>query len=192
MKFHEEMTTFLCDICKKQFHLRWRLNKHRASHDEQSKFCHYYNNDKNCPFEVLGCKFKHEPSDRCKFDKRCLFKLCQFQHSKRKQANILNENNDTNDQNEKELDNEEIDNHETARNTGDNSHIEDTDENVESDESSTDDEDETEIIYQRFLKNHEKIKNEMNNKEVEKNKPEESENEKIVSEIMKQFKFVSS
>ena len=33
-------------------------------------------------YNDLGCKFKHEDSDRCRYDKCCTFNLCQFKHTK--------------------------------------------------------------------------------------------------------------
>ena len=44
-----------------------------------NKYCHYFNNQKSCPFELLGCKFKHEESPTCKFQNR-FNSLCPFRH----------------------------------------------------------------------------------------------------------------
>ena len=52
-----------------------------------NKYCHYYNNQKTCPFELLRCKFKHEESPLCKF-KNCFNPLCQFKH----EVDIIEEN----------------------------------------------------------------------------------------------------
>ena len=60
---HEEAEKFKCEICEMTFVLEWRLKKHRNIHTEQAtnmKFCHYYNNNKTCPFSDLGCIFRHE------------------------------------------------------------------------------------------------------------------------------------
>ena len=80
-KSHEEMVPFKCNTCDKDFYSKWRLNKHVLSHSENGKFCHYFNNGKSCPFEEIGCKFKHEVSKNCRYDKKCHIKLCQFIHS---------------------------------------------------------------------------------------------------------------
>ena len=40
----------------------------------------------------MGCKFKHEHSKNCKFDKKCNFNPCQFKHSQKK--NSAQGNND--------------------------------------------------------------------------------------------------
>ena len=71
---------------KKHFYVNWRLKKHIASHNESNKFCHYFNNDKVCPFEEVGCKYKHAISDNCKYDKNCRFKLCQFKHTNKNET----------------------------------------------------------------------------------------------------------
>ena len=61
--------------------MNWRLEKHKISQNESSKFCHYFNNNKNCPFEQEGCMFRHEDSSECRFNTSCKFSLCQFKHS---------------------------------------------------------------------------------------------------------------
>ena len=52
----------------------------KSHSDINQKFCHYYNNGKFCPFEKLGCKFKHETSPNCVYLRRCKNTLCQFKH----------------------------------------------------------------------------------------------------------------
>ena len=47
--------------------------------DTSAPYCHYYNNQKECPFFKVGCMFKHERSGKCKFN-NCSRKLCQFEH----------------------------------------------------------------------------------------------------------------
>jgi DNA-directed RNA polymerase subunit RPC12/RpoP len=72
---------FKCNQCGSEFFLKWRFERHIKGHDETDrKFCHYYNNGKVCPFEVVGCKFKHEISDSCYFKTSCKIYLCQFNH----------------------------------------------------------------------------------------------------------------
>ena len=43
-------------------------------------FCHYFNNQKKCPFEEIGCMFLHADSEDCKFQNTCNKNLCQFKH----------------------------------------------------------------------------------------------------------------
>ena len=83
LKKHPTEKYFECDICDKQFALQWRLNKHKRGHtDGTNKFCHYFNNNKNCIFEeTIGCMFRHEISPICKDLKKCKFTKCQFTHT---------------------------------------------------------------------------------------------------------------
>ena len=90
IKSHNKINPFKCDTCDKEFFVKWRLEKHTQGHRETRKYCHYYNNDKYCPYDEIGCKYKHEDSNKCKFDKSCRFKLCQFKHSTQGQ-DVLNE-----------------------------------------------------------------------------------------------------
>ena len=61
--------------------MRWRLQKHESAHELATvKFCHYFNNGKQCPYEEVGCMFNHTESEKCRFDKYCNNKLCQFKH----------------------------------------------------------------------------------------------------------------
>ena len=90
-KSHDHILPLKCNICDKEFYVNWRLKKHILSHDLNLKFCHFYNNGKNCPYEDVGCKFKHKEAKSCRFDENCDKKLCQFKHSQNKQK--LKENN---------------------------------------------------------------------------------------------------
>ena len=47
--------------------------------DRVGHHCHYFNNDKMCPFEELGCKFFHTDSKKCKFGLTCQ-RMCPFKH----------------------------------------------------------------------------------------------------------------
>ena len=61
--FHENHPEFKCEVCEKTFVLKWRLRKHMKIHNGHVQPCHYYNNNKTCPFEELGCKFNHINSE---------------------------------------------------------------------------------------------------------------------------------
>ena len=50
------------------------------------KHCHYFNNDKVCPYEEIGCMFRHEKSEPCKYKEFCKNKLCPFQHNLRTES----------------------------------------------------------------------------------------------------------
>jgi hypothetical protein len=43
------------------------MNLHSEEKVYSVNNCHYFNNDKKCPFEELGCKFLHSVSQICKF-----------------------------------------------------------------------------------------------------------------------------
>ena len=51
---------FKCDTCDKHFYLEWRLNKHTHVHHENTKYCHYFSSQKTCPFEAVGCMYRHD------------------------------------------------------------------------------------------------------------------------------------
>ena len=60
LKKHESKG-FKCEHCEKMFHLEWRFNKHLISHSvKTTRKCHYFNNDKICPYEEIGGMFLHE------------------------------------------------------------------------------------------------------------------------------------
>ena len=78
----QEVESFKCDECEKTFYLKWRIAKHKTIHDKINvKFCHYFNNNKLCPFEEIGCMFLHAKSKLCRFKQSCKNDLCQFQHA---------------------------------------------------------------------------------------------------------------
>ena len=73
---------FECDDCDKVFKYEAVLEKHReAAHDDVQLFCHYYNNDKDCPY-VDQCIYVHEESENCKFGSNFAQNLCMYQHEK--------------------------------------------------------------------------------------------------------------
>ena len=78
LKTHKEIQPFSCDMCEKKFYLKWRLEKHRSGHYTNT-FCHYFNNQKLCPYEDIGCKFLHEVSSCCRYS-TCNNILCQYRH----------------------------------------------------------------------------------------------------------------
>ena len=78
---HKFVEKFECEKCCKTFVLKWRFKKHQENHTNQSiRKCHYFNNQKCCPFEIIGCMFLHTLSDKCKYGGKCTKKLCSFQH----------------------------------------------------------------------------------------------------------------
>ena len=104
---HVDHQGFKCDICKKSFILKWRLQKHVVLHNNQNiTACHFFNNEKICPFEEFGCKFLHIIYQSCKFGKTCQRIKCPYRHiQERGQCettdNGINQNDDiTNDMEE--------------------------------------------------------------------------------------------
>ena len=78
-----DMKEFKCDICDSEFYLEWCLKKHLRGHSDVSrKCCHYFNNEKDCLYQEIGCKFKQEVSGLCSFGQSCWHYLCQYQHKK--------------------------------------------------------------------------------------------------------------
>ena len=60
---HDSVETLQCEKCDKTFALAWRFKKHQDIHTNKNiRKCHYYNNQKCCPFEVIGCMFDHSLS----------------------------------------------------------------------------------------------------------------------------------
>ena len=78
---HKTEKQFKCEKCDMSFVLKWRFQKHSGMHSEnQTKFCHFFNNGKECPYSKLGCMFKHESAPLCKYQGNCFRTLCQFKH----------------------------------------------------------------------------------------------------------------
>ena len=67
LKKHK-VETFKCEKCEKTFYLKWRLEKHKKAHDlVDVKFWHYFNINKPCPFDEVGCMFRHDKSKNVNF-----------------------------------------------------------------------------------------------------------------------------
>ena len=81
-KEHSTTKTFKCDLCDQTFFTKWRLGKHVKQHEMTSiRFCHFFNNDKFCKYEELGCMFKHNDAPVCNNSTWCRAKMCQFKHA---------------------------------------------------------------------------------------------------------------
>ena len=79
---HGSTEKFDCKDCGKTFVLKWRLQKHEENHiNSNIKKCHYFNNNKDCPYEKIGCMFAHSPSEMCIHGKSCKNLLCSYQHT---------------------------------------------------------------------------------------------------------------
>jgi hypothetical protein len=79
---HKSNKKFSCKDCGKGFVIRWRLKKHENIHTStMKKNCHFFNNNKRCPYEDLGCMFLHQKSPMWIFDRLCSNLKCSFGHS---------------------------------------------------------------------------------------------------------------
>ena len=129
--------------------------------------------------------FDHTLYEMCSYGQGCSHKLCSYQHGAYNSTN--DKNNELTDKVDKvskekfvELtSDEQYDDKDEVK--GDKSDNENTDDNLENDNSESEEDEETEIIFQRFLKNHEKKENELKKKL----------NEENLAAKMQQFKFVS-
>ena len=82
LETHSKPKNFKCDVCEKGFFIEWRLRQHVSVHENQNiQNCHYCNNAEECPFERVGCKFKHVKSEECKNHNDCKRMLCPKQHT---------------------------------------------------------------------------------------------------------------
>ena len=78
---HDKVKLNHCDECEAKFLFKWKLQKHKKIHwDNTLRKCHYYNNGLDCPFVRDGCKFAHETAEKCKFSDMCKKTKCEFRH----------------------------------------------------------------------------------------------------------------
>ena len=74
--------SFNCGECDATFVSEWRMKKHKGTHlkNTATRNCHYFNSNKTCPFQNLGCKFNHKFSIQCRYGIQCPVRMCQFKH----------------------------------------------------------------------------------------------------------------
>ena len=105
-KRHEK---FECEECEMEYNFESLLEKHNeAVHGSMKIFCHYFNNDKDCPFDDQ-CIFAHEESPACKYEKGCERIMCMFQHEKSEEKDDDDGDNSDDDDSEDDDDNEQND-----------------------------------------------------------------------------------
>ena len=91
---------FECDKCEKVFKYEAVLEKHKeAAHEDFPLFCHYYNNDKDCPFDD-ECMYIHEDSENCKFGRNCARSLCMYKHEESADTESDDDSSDDDDDND--------------------------------------------------------------------------------------------
>ena len=91
-----------CTLCEKTFDFEDILQKHiKIAHEGTKLYCHFYNNEKNCPFEA-DCIFLHENSTKCRYGQLCERQNCMFKHRANEETVDDNdeENLDDDDQSE--------------------------------------------------------------------------------------------
>ena len=103
---------FECDKCDCVYKFEGLLEKHiEVVHGSMKIFCHYINNDKDCPYDDQ-CIFSHDESPECKFGQGCERIMCMFQHDERDVSDDeedeeleeeSDEENDVDKRNEKDL-----------------------------------------------------------------------------------------
>ena len=58
---HEDYQSYKCHQGKKDFVTEWRLKKHARIHSNiKTRQCKYFISQTKCPFDELGCKFRHD------------------------------------------------------------------------------------------------------------------------------------
>ena len=71
-----------------------------AAH-ESKIYCHYYNNNKECPFDDQ-CIFIHDDAEDCKYGKACERKLCMYKHDDGDEDGVEDEESDDEDDDDDE------------------------------------------------------------------------------------------
>ena len=105
-RVHKE---YECDECDKVFNFEGVLEKHRdAVHEGKKLFCHYYNNETDCPYEDQ-CIFLHEESQICKYGKACERVMCMFRH-KDSESGESDESDEDDDEDEEDENEQDVDN----------------------------------------------------------------------------------
>ena len=79
-KIHEK---FECNEWDKTFKYEGLLDRHvDAVHSDPDFiiYCHYYNNEKECPFGYFRI-YEHNEADKCNFGKACERVMCMYKHN---------------------------------------------------------------------------------------------------------------
>ena len=99
----EKHGRFPCEKCEKIFSFEVLLEKHMtAVHGKMHIYCHYYNNNKQCPFSE-ECIFAHKIAKECIYGNQCERMYCMFKHDEHFQNNE-EESDDENEIDENECD----------------------------------------------------------------------------------------
>ena len=78
---HEKSKQYKCDLCSFECSLKRRFKEHmHSNHKQMQRTCHYYNNEKVCPYQSIGCKFAHSEAAFCLYGETCNRNKCPFRH----------------------------------------------------------------------------------------------------------------
>jgi len=95
-----------CGQCECKYDSEGQLEKHvSAVHGKFKIFCHYHNNDKDCPFEGR-CIFAREESPDCRFGQLCERVMFMFAHEER-DVSDSEDKDDSDDENDDDENNED-------------------------------------------------------------------------------------
>ena len=104
---------YACDICEKTFKYQEILQKPiKIKHEDLKLFCHYQNNNKECPHEEC-CIYLHEESPICKYGVYCERELCMYRHETN---HIHVGNTDKDKRNNEVFENEDVNENDDMRN----------------------------------------------------------------------------
>ena len=84
------------------------LEKHKTGvHEDLEIFCHYFNNNKDCPFDDQ-CVYLHEDSEKCKFGRGCERKMCMYKHEECDESDAGSDDENDDENEDADSDDEEV------------------------------------------------------------------------------------
>ena len=140
---HSSIGQFQCDVCDKLFDEEWKFNAHtkshklfpcehcdkkfkyqetrsrhiKATHEHIKLYCHFFNNNVECPFNEQ-CIFLHEESEQCKYGVACERENCMYKHDENDDENVDEYSvNIDEEENEENKENDGEDGNESANTT---------------------------------------------------------------------------
>ena len=69
---HDKNIKHSCEHCEMGFVTQQSLRNHmKTQHKQVARTCHFFNNEKECPYLEIGCKFEHSQAQLCKYKDIC-------------------------------------------------------------------------------------------------------------------------